>query len=326
MSSHKNPKGNKNTRKNKPVKFTKTIDDYLNDPLFPILHNEYITIELETCSELKEIPKYNYKVSSIKKHRFTQDVPDYNEYPTLTMETLQEGINNLNLKDSNSFIRLMLISGDEGLKIWKLDNQKYKPNTNNKEKCGIGTSIYEEYIPIAFADSPAEPVVLQPIQNEGFVEKPQEPISSPKILEPDFVPVPVVKPEPEPLHTTAPSQGLLHMIDEIREKVKQTEYTDDDITDDKTEIINNMISLEALVDELDKISTLLTPKPYIKPEPKLRKIKCDTALTYIKNNLYDDYAMVNDKHETYSKSETNNDFEKHKQEFIEELDNFKEFG
>ena len=209
MSSRKSKgtKGNKNTRKNKSVIPRKTIDNYLNDDdLFPISLNEYITITLETCSELKEIPKYNYKVSSIKKHTFTQDVPDYNEYPTLTMETLQEGINNLNLKDSNSFIRLMLISGDEGLKIWKLDNQKYETNTNNKEKCGYGTPIYEELIPIAYdADSSIEPVVLQPIQNEGFVEEQQEQIDLPDILEPDFEPVvepepePVVEPEPEPV-------------------------------------------------------------------------------------------------------------------------------
>ena len=205
MSSRKSKgtKGNKNTRKNKSVIPRKTIDDYLNDDdLFPISPNEYITITLETCSELKEIPKYNYKVSSIKKHRFTQDVPDYNEYPTLTMETLQEGINNLNLKDSNSFIRLMLISGDEGLKIWKLDNQKYETNTNNKEKCGYGTPIYEELIPIAYdADSSIEPVVLQPIQNEGLVEEQPEQFDLPDILEPDFEsePEPEVEPEPEPV-------------------------------------------------------------------------------------------------------------------------------
>ena len=99
MPSRKKPKGkngtkgNKNTRKNKPISNTKNIDDYLHDRLFPISQNEYITITLEICSELKEpTPKYNYKVSSIKKHIFIQDVPDYNEYPTLTMEALQEGI------------------------------------------------------------------------------------------------------------------------------------------------------------------------------------------------------------------------------------------
>ena len=71
MSSRKKPKGNKNTRKNKPISNTKNIDDYLHDSLFPISPNEYITITLETCSELKENPKYNYKVSSIKKYTFT---------------------------------------------------------------------------------------------------------------------------------------------------------------------------------------------------------------------------------------------------------------
>jgi len=150
MSSRKNPKGtngNKKTRKHKLISNSKNIDDYLHDSLFPISPNEYITITLEICSELKGNPKYNYKVSSIKKHTFTQDIPDYNKYSSLTMEALQEGIDKLNLKDPNSFIRLMLISRGEELKIWKLDNQKYEENTNNKEKCGYGTSIYEEIVP-----------------------------------------------------------------------------------------------------------------------------------------------------------------------------------
>ena len=362
MSSRKSKgtKGNKNTRKNKPIPNTKNIDDYLHDSLFPISPNEYITITLETCNELNENPKYNYKVSSIKKHTFTQDVPDYNEYSSLTMEALQEGINKLNLKDSNSFIRLMLISGDEGLKIWKLDNQKYETNTNNKEKCGYGTPIYEELIPIAYdADSSIEPVVLQPIQNEGFVEEQQEQIDLPDILVPDIEakPEPIIEPEPisevtddiisepdieakpedededdedddETWRTTAPSIALLNMIDETINQVRDTEYNDD-----KTEISDNMILLKALVDELDKISKFLTP---ISPIPTiLGKSKCNTALNYIKNNqgesiynddLYDDYAMVNDKYETYITYKTgwlSDDFEKHKQNFIKELDNFK---
>jgi hypothetical protein len=150
MLSRKNPKGtngNKKTRKHKLISNSKNIDDYLHDSLFPISPNEYITITLEICSELKGNPKYNYKVSSIKKHTFTQDIPDYNKYSSLTKEVLQEGIEELNLKDPNSFIRLMLISRGEELKIWKLDNQKYEANTNNKEKCGYGTPIYEEIIP-----------------------------------------------------------------------------------------------------------------------------------------------------------------------------------
>ena len=150
MSSRKNPKGtngNKKTRKHKLISNSKNIDDYLHDSLFPISPNEYITITLEICSELNENPKYNYKVSSIKKHTFTQDIPDYNKYSSLTKEVLQEGIDKLNLKDPNSFIRLMLISRGEELKIWKLDNQKYEENTNNKEKCGYGTPIYEEIVP-----------------------------------------------------------------------------------------------------------------------------------------------------------------------------------
>ena len=149
MSSRKSkgPNGNKKTRKHKLISNSKNIDDYLHDSLFPISPNEYITITLEICSELKGNPKYNYKVSSIKKHTFTQDIPDYNKYSSLTKEVLQEGIDKLNLKDPNSFIRLMLISRGEELKIWKLDNQKYEENTNNKEKCGYGTPIYEEIVP-----------------------------------------------------------------------------------------------------------------------------------------------------------------------------------
>ena len=388
MSSRKKSKGtkgNKNTRKNKPISNTKNIDDYLHDSLFPISPNEYITITLETCSELKENPKYNYKVSSIKKHTFTQDIPDYNEYSSLTMEALQEGIKKLNLKDPNSFIRLMLISGNKGLKIWKLDNQKYETNTNNKEKCGYGTPIYEELIPIAFADSSIEPVVLQPIQNEGFVEEQQEQIDLPDILEPDFesepvvdyIPAPVVADEVAdeariaaeakaeeardaaeandeetivdemllkslsnkdffdyeddadngPWHNT--KQGLLKRIDEITDQVKQTKYEDD-----KTEISDNMDLLKVLVDELGKSYKLLTPIIGIEQEPG--KNECDTALNYIqdnrvknstKPNLYDDYEKVNDKYITYITYKTGwlsiNDFEEHKQNFINELDNFK---
>ena len=128
--------------------------------------------------------------------------------------------------------------------------------------------------------------------------------------------------------TTAPSQGLLKMIDEISVKVNETEYKDD-----KTEISDNMILLKALVDELAKISNLLTP---ISPIPQiLGKNKCNIALNYIqdnrgkniyKDNLYDDYAMVNDKYETYITYKTgwlSDDFEEHKQNFINELDNFK---
>ena len=165
MSSRKSKgtKGNKNTRKNKPIPNTKNIDDYLHDSLFPISPNEYITITLETCNELNENPKYNYKVSSIKKHTFTQDVPDYNKYSSLTMEVLEKGIAELNLKDPNSFIRLMLISRGEELKIWKLDNQKYEANTNNKEKCGYGTPIYEELIPMA-SDDAISTVPISPVE------------------------------------------------------------------------------------------------------------------------------------------------------------------
>lgn len=397
MSSRKKNKGtpNKNTRKNKPVIQLKTIDDYLKDNIFPILSNEYITIELETCKEGNETQKYNYKVSNVNKKAF-QDVPDYNEYPTLTMETLQEGINKLELKTPNSFIRLMLISGTDGLKIYKLDNQQYKPNTNNKEKCGYGTSIYEELIPMAYdADSFVEPVVLEPIQNEGLVNEQQEQIvqqetilpepgliSEPArkvvndiIPEAEVYPKPEPKPEPEPepelepepkpelepepksepepeskyddepdneaesesddeesidetWPTTAPSQGLLNMIDEIRNQVETSKYEDN-----KLEIIDNMVLVKAMVDELYKISNLLTP---ISPIPIiLGKSKCNTALNYIKNNhnediyndhLYDDYTKVNSKYETYVKYKTSwlsDNFEEHKQNFINELENFK---
>ena len=155
MSSRKRTKGtpNKNTKKNKRNIQPKTIDDYLKDNIFPIRSNEYITIELETCEEGNQ--KYNYKVSNINKKAFTQGVPDYNEYPTLTMEALQEGINKLELKTPNSFIRLMLISGTDGLKIYELKNLMYEKNTNNKEKCGYGMPIYvyEEPIPMAFEDA-----------------------------------------------------------------------------------------------------------------------------------------------------------------------------
>jgi len=160
---------------NTPIPTTKTIDDYLEDNIFPILSNEYITIELETCIEGNENSKYNYKVSSIKKQTFTRGAPEYTEYPTLTMEELQNGIHNihkLNLKDPNSFIRLMIISGKEGLKIWKLDNQKYEANTNNKEKCGYGMPIYgmpiyEEIVPPVKKD-----LILEDIEgNWDMVEK-----------------------------------------------------------------------------------------------------------------------------------------------------------
>jgi hypothetical protein len=144
MSSRKK----KGTRTNKGGKNEiniqpKTIDDYLKDNIFPIQSKEYITIKLETCKEDTENPKYNYKVSSIKKHTFTKGEPDYSEYSPLTMEALQEGINEFNLKDPNYFIRLMLISGTDGLRIYELKNLMYEKNTNNKEKCGYGTPIYK---------------------------------------------------------------------------------------------------------------------------------------------------------------------------------------
>jgi len=159
-------KGNKNTRKDTPIPTTKTIDDYLKDNIFPILSNEYITIKLETCKEGNQ--KYNYKVSNVNKKAFTQGVPDYNEYSPLTMETLQEGINEFNLKDPNYFIRLMLISGTDGLRIYELKNLMYEKNTNNKEKCGYGTPIYgtpiyEELIPMA-SDDAISTVHISPVE------------------------------------------------------------------------------------------------------------------------------------------------------------------
>ena len=184
MSPRKKTKG---TIKNKRNIQPKTIDDYLKDNIFPILSKEYITIELETCKEGNETQKYNYKVSNVNKREFTQDVPDYNEYSPLTMEALQEGINKLELKTPNSFIRLMLISGTDGLRIYELKNLMYEKNTNNKEKCGYGTPIYgtpiyEELIPMASGDAistvpisqvetiqgNAESSVDLPIQNTVF--------------------------------------------------------------------------------------------------------------------------------------------------------------
>ena len=159
MSSRKK----KGTRKNKRNIQPKTIDDYLKDNIFPILSKEYITIELETCEEGNETQKYNYKVSNVNKREFTQDVPDYNEYSPLTMETLQEGINEFNLKDPNYFIRLMLISGTDGLRIYELKNLMYEKNTNNKEKCGYGTPIYEELIPMA-SDDAISTVHISPVE------------------------------------------------------------------------------------------------------------------------------------------------------------------
>ena len=130
--------------------------------------------------------------------------------------------------------------------------------------------------------------------------------------------------------TTAPSQGLLNMIDEITNQVKQTEYKDD-----KTIISDNMILLKALVDELGKnLYKFLTP---ISPIPIiLGKNKCKTALNYIQNNrgeniyndnLYDDYSTVNSKYDTYINYKTSwlsDKFEEHKQNFIQELEQFKQ--
>jgi len=139
---------------NTPILTTKTIDDYLEDNIFPILPNEYITIELETCIEGNENPIYNYKVSDVNKKAFTQEnKPDYSKYSQLKLETLQKGINEFNLKDPNSFIRLRLISGTDGLKIYKLENLMYEKDTDNKEKCGYGMPIYEELIPMASGDA-----------------------------------------------------------------------------------------------------------------------------------------------------------------------------
>ena len=405
MSSRKSKgtKGNKNTRKNKPISNTKNIDDYLHDDLFPISPNEYITITLEICSELKGNPKYNYKVSSIKKHTFTQDVPDYNKYSSLTMKVLEKGIEELNLKDPNSFIRLMLISRGEELKIWKLDNQKYEANTNNKEKCGYGTPIYEEIIPPVEKDLIIEDMEDWDIfekelddknkqqakenearklqakeariaseakaEDERLVEEAnakEEQFAKESVV--DYIPAPVVadeardaaeaKAEEErlaeearvagemllkslstqdfsddeddadngPWHNT--KQGLLKRIDEITDQVKQTKYEDN-----KTEISDNMVLLKVLVDELGKSYKLLTPISHI--PIKSGKNECDTALTYIeknrgenstKANLYVDYAKVNDKYKTYITYQAgwlSDDFEEHKQNFIQELDNFK---
>tara|TARA_B110000879_G_scaffold211013_1_gene302445 strand:+ start:3506 stop:5002 length:1497 start_codon:yes stop_codon:yes gene_type:complete len=339
-------KGNKNTRKNTPIPTTKTIDDYLKDNIFPIRSNEYITIELETCKEGNENPIYNYKVSDVNKKAFTQDVPDYNEYPTLTMETLQEGINKLELKTPNSFIRLMLISGNDGLKIWKLDNQQYKPNTNNFKKCGYGTPIYEELIPMAYdADSFVEQVVLEPTESREVIEEQPEQIDlpKPKISTPDFKSesdddepdIEAESDDNEPdiesesddeeslnktWHTTEPNQALLNMIDEISNQVEEVEYEDD-----KSEITQNMEMLKELVDELNKISNFLTPKDTDITDI-LGKSKCNIALNYIKDNRDEDYKKVDTAYNTYINYQTSwlsDKFEDHKKNFIEELENFK---
>jgi len=178
-------KGNKGTRTNKGGNTqSNTIDDYLHDSLFPISHDEYITIELEMCKEDTENPKYNYKVSSIKKHTFTKGEPDYSEYSPLKLETLQKGINEFNLKDPNSFIRLRLISGTDGLKNYKLENLKYEKDTDNKEKCGYGTPIYEELIPMASGDAistvPISPVETIQGNAESSVDLPIQNTVTPK--------------------------------------------------------------------------------------------------------------------------------------------------
>jgi len=78
----------------------------------------------------------------------------------------------------------------------------------------------------------------------------------------------------------------------------------------------------------------LTP---ISPIPiLLGKNKCKTALNYIQDNrgeniyndhLDDDYAILNDKYETYIKYKTrlfSDQFKEHKQNFIQELEKFKQ--
>jgi len=89
-----------------------------------------------------------------------------------------------------------------------------------------------------------------------------------------------------------------------------------------------------LVDELGKSYKFLTP---ISPIPiLLGKNKCKTALNYIQDNrgeniyndhLDDDYAILNDKYETYIKYKTrlfSDQFKEHKQNFIQELEKFKQ--
>ena len=124
-------------------------------------------------------------------------------------------------------------------------------------------------------------------------------------------------------------EKLLEKIREITDQVKETKYEDD-----KTEISDNMILLKSRVDKLVNKSNLLTP---ISPIPRiLGKNKCKTALNYIQNNggenstkanLYVDYRNVNSKYEEYINYKTSwlsrNEFEKHKNNFINELDNFK---
>ena len=97
--------------------------------------------------------------------------------------------------------------------------------------------------------------------------------------------------------------------------------------------------LKGLVDELNNISKFLTPISHIPPD--LGKNKCNTALNYIKDNrsedvyndhLYDDYEKVSTAYNTYITYETgwlsnnfglSNNFEEHKQDFINELEHFK---
>jgi len=115
------------------------------------------------------------------------------------------------------------------------------------------------------------------------------------------------------------------MIDEISEQVNQNTYKDD-----KSEITQNMEMLKVLVDELYQISDLLTPKDSNMTE-LLGKSRCKTALNYIRNNsgediyndhLYDDYTKVNNAYNTYITYKTalfSDNFDEHKQSFINEL-------
>ena len=189
---NKGNKGNK-SRKSRPTQQReKSISDYLKDDLFPIHDNQYIKIEIETCLENG---RYNYKVSSIKKKDFNfPDIPEYNHYPSLTIDTLQEGINKLILKENTQFIRLMIISGDEGLKLYRLVNISQDLN-KNKDKCGKGTPIYTELIPIEYDDKTNNFIEInpEPIVSNSFGEEIQIPtqntIDPPQSI--DYIPKPV---------------------------------------------------------------------------------------------------------------------------------------